>query len=170
MTVVVGLDLSLTSTGFWRSGVRQFHADHGTLHSDPADSMSVRLDSICRGLVEWIPFEEADLVVIEDLPTNAKSAGKTGMVHGAVRLLLYRSGVATVTVPPASLKKFATGKGNCGKPEMAVAAFKRLGFEHSSDDVIDARWLAEMGLHHVGEPTVDLPKVQTDALGKVEWP
>lgn len=50
---------------------------------------------------------------------------------------------------PAEIKKFATGKGNCGKNEMRLAAHKRWPEAHGYvedwiPDEADARWLAEL--------------------------
>lgn len=105
-------------------------------------------------------------VVIEDLPTHAKAAGITGMVHGAIRVML-QSGPPYVLITPATLKKFATGRGNAGKPEMAVALFKRAGIELADDNQVDAWWLRAAGLQLLGEPIVQLPAAQIAALDKI---
>lgn len=111
-----------------------------------------------------------DLVVIEDLPTHAKAAGITGMVHGAVRLRLIDFGTPYVLVTPATLKAFATGRGNADKTAMAVAALKRAGREFADNDQCDAFWLRAAALDHYGQPEFDLPKVQRERLAKVVWP
>lgn len=157
---VVGLDLSLTATGIaW--------CDGSTYTVKPKQSGDRRLLEIGQEIAIAIDGRSIDLVVIEDLPTHAKSAGITGMVHGAARVLLFRLRVPYVTVPPASLKKFATGRGNAGKPEMAVALFKRFALELPDDNQVDAFWLRAAGLELLGEPVFPLPAAQVAALDKV---
>lgn len=158
---VVGLDLSITATGI-------AFADGTTYTVRSAKNGDERLLDITYDIAK--ATQEADLAVIEDLPTHAKSAGITGMVHGAVRIALLRAFVPYVLVTPASLKKYATGKGNSGKPEMAVAAFKRLGIEPGDDNQVDAAWLRAMALDRLGHPPASLPAAQRAALNAVTWP
>lgn len=63
----------------------------------------------------------------------------------AIRLALHELKVPWYDVPPTVLKKFATGKGNAKKAEVAAAVRERWGFESPSDDVVDAFVLARMG-------------------------
>jgi Holliday junction resolvasome RuvABC endonuclease subunit len=159
---VVGLDLSMTATGIaW--------CDGSTYTVAGRETGDRRLLTICQEVGIAVDGRDIDLVVIEDLPTHAKSAGITGMVHGAVRAYLLRLKVPYVLITPASLKKYATGKGNAGKPEMAVAAFKRAGKEFGDDNQCDAWWLRAMGLDHLGAPATVLPAAQRAALTAVNW-
>lgn len=158
---VVGLDLSMTATGIAR-------VDGSTVTTASKAAGDRRLLDIVAACTA--ASLTADLVVIEDLPVNAKSAGITGMVHGAVRCDLMVRGVPYVLVTPASLKSYATGKGNSGKPVMAVAAFKRAGLEFKDDNQCDAWWLRAMGLDQLGAPVAALPASQRAAMSKVNWP
>ncbi|MEU7972181.1 hypothetical protein AB0B48_09065 [Micromonospora sp. NPDC049089] len=159
---IVGLDLSITATGV--------AAHDGTTRTiKPGSNGDRRLVEI-RDCVGLVVGGAIDLVVIEDLPTHAKAAGITGMVHGAVRSALILWGIPYVLVTPASLKKYATGKGNSGKPEMAVAAFKRAGREFADDNQCDAFWLRAMGLEYLGHPIAEMPAAQRAALAAVKWP
>lgn len=157
---VVGLDLSITATGI-------AYADGSTYTVKTKRDGDRRLLEICHEIGIAVDGRGVDLVVIEDLPTHAKAAGITGMVHGAVRVYLMQLRVPYVLITPATLKKFATGKGNAGKPEMAVALFKRTGLELADSDQVDAFWLRAAGLQLLGEPVVELPKAQVAALDKV---
>ena len=114
--------------------------------------------------------DECDLAVIEDLPTHAKSAGITGMVHGAARLRLLDFNVPYVLITPATLKAYATGKGNADKTAMAIAALKRAGREFADDNQCDAFWLRAAGLDWYGVPEFTVPQAQRDRLTKVTWP
>jgi len=160
---VIGLDLSITATGCAHSS-----GDVETWKL-PAKLGDRRLVEIATATYE-LRTPPPNLVVIEDLPTHAHGAGITGMVHGAVRAELIRLDIPYVLVPPATLKKYATGRGNAGKPEMAVALFKRAGLELGDDNQVDAWWLRAMGMDALGAPLVDLPAAQRDAMTKVTWP
>lgn len=164
--LVVGLDLSLTATGIARGA--EFHGPTLTV-AGQAHRGDRRLLDIVAAVHDAVAAF-AVLAVIEDLPTHAHSAGITGMVHGAVRLELLRMRVPYALVPPATLKRYATGRGNASKADMAVASFKRAGLEFRDDNQADAWWLRAMGLDHLGHPIVKLPEAQRAALLKVRWP
>lgn len=163
---IVGLDLSITATGLALAdgSVATF--------SPPAKLGDRRLTAITDHLA-FGPTPEviaADLVVIEGPVVRSSAAVVIGMVHGAVRTLLLNEGTPYALVPPATLKKFATGKGSADKTAMALAAYKRAGVEFADDNECDAWWLREAGLRAAGCPSFDLPAAQVDALEKVEWP
>jgi Holliday junction resolvasome RuvABC endonuclease subunit len=158
---VIGLDLSITATGIaFRDGTTQTVKASAT-----GDHRLLAIRSACG-----LATAGCDLVAIEDLPTHAKAAGITGMVHGAIRAALLEWGYPYALITPASVKKYATGKGNAGKPEMAVAAFKRAGIEFGDDNQCDAWWLRAMALDHYGHPLFELPKAQRGAIDAVNWP
>lgn len=158
---VTGLDLSLTATGVATSNGDLFTI-HTRTHGD------ARLPEIRDALTDHIAA--AVWVVIEDLPTHAHGAGITGMVHGAIRLACYDHATTYVLVPPATLKKYATGRGNATKADMRMALYQRAGVDVRDDNQVDAWWLRAAGLDHFGHPVVDLPKTHRAALDAVTWP
>jgi Holliday junction resolvasome RuvABC endonuclease subunit len=155
---VVGLDLSMTATGV-------VDATGKATTIKPTQKGDERLVYIAA--LTAVASRDANLVAIEDLPTHAHSAGITGMVHGAARLVLLNQGIRYVLITPATLKKYATGRGNAGKPEMAVALFKRAGLELADDNQVDAWWLRAAGHELLGEPLIPMPSLQVAALDKV---
>lgn len=158
---VLALDLSICATGYALPD-----GQTGTFKGPwKGDWRLVALKSAVAGHADAI-----DLAVIEDLPTHAKSAGITGMVHGAVRTVLMELGVPYVLITPATLKAYATGKGNADKTAMAIAALKRTGREFPDDNQCDAAWLRWAALDWYGQPEFDMPKIQRDRLTKVTWP
>lgn len=163
MKRVIGLDLSIAATGVADGDVTS------TLKMKPDDG-DARLHKIRAAVWQLLANSGVDLVVIEDLPTHAKSAGITGMVHGVVRELLIGFGVPYALVVPSTLKKYATGKGNADKTAMAIAALKRFGLEFADDNRCDAYWLRAMGMDWLGEPLVELPALQRASLAVVKWP
>jgi Holliday junction resolvasome RuvABC endonuclease subunit len=162
---VIGLDLSITATGV-ACPARTFTI---TGHAK-GDLRLVHIGHTITTTVAPLGEPIVDLAVIEDLPTHAHGAGITGMVHGVVRDRLLQLRVPYVLVPPASLKKYATGKGNSPKSDMRMALYQRTGVDLRDDNQVDAEWLRLMGLDALGHPVIDLPKVHREALAKVAWP
>jgi Holliday junction resolvasome RuvABC endonuclease subunit len=156
---VVGVDPSLTGTGL---------ADpDGLLSTVTGLERDLRLVGIWHAV--HAAAEQADLAVVEDLPVHGMGAGKTGMAQGVVRLALQTMLVPYVTVAPASLKKFATGRGSATKADMRMAAYQRAGLDLRDDNQCDAWWLRQLGLAHYSLAAVMLPRTHLDALAKVDW-
>lgn len=164
---VLALDLSLTATGV-ASPVGLF-----TTLKPPAGTVMARvvwhIDRILATIAETSP----DLVVMEDVPFGGGNfaAGPLAMLHGALRFNLlvgYPTTYATITA--ASLKKYATGRGNAKKPDMRVELYKRTGLDVADDNQVDAAWLRLMALDAYGHPEVMLPALNREALIKVDWP
>jgi Holliday junction resolvasome RuvABC endonuclease subunit len=167
---VVALDLSLAATGWaTRDGT-------GSVITKPADQLEARLERICQTAINLVRRERGEssgwpTVVIEDFVTRSPAASLLGMVHGAVRLELFiEFPVTAVLVPPASLKKYATGKGNATKADMRMALFQRAGVDERNDNAVDAAWLRFMALDALGEPLFAMPASHRAALTKVPWP
>ena len=159
--VVIGIDASMTATGIAFDG--------GALTvSSPRVKGDDRLWAIYKAVYER--SVGASLAVIEDLPAHAQSAGITGMAQGVVRLALRRADVPYATVAPATLKKYATGRGNAQKPDMRMALYQRTGLDLRDDNQVDSAWLRFMGLDRLGVPAVKLPAVQRESMRKVAWP
>ena len=165
--IVVGLDLSLTSTGIAWLDLDDRNHGCATIHTEPdhADPMhGARLEIIKNSV--WYAIRDADHVVVEDLPNGAKGVAYTARVHAIVGWMLARDRIPYTLVPPATLKMFALGKGVGTKTEMTLAASRRLGYEGHSDDESDALWLAHLGAHLLGHPAVDLPRSEERRVGK----
>lgn len=159
---VTGLDLSMTATGIT---YHKLYAPASTDVIKPKGRRDFRLPEIASAVVERA--QGSELVLIEGYLNRSMSAGITGMVHGAVRLALLEAGLKYAVLPPSSLKKFATGKGNASKTEMAVAAFRRAGLEFVDDNACDSWWLYVAAAQYLGSPVVGMPKVQREALAAI---
>lgn len=136
---VLGIDPALEKTGIARGDITW------TSKGGAGDQRLSRLFHDVKRMA-W----DADLAVIEDLPTHAMSAGLTGRAQGVVRMALCETGTPYVSIPPASLKKFATNNGAAKKPEMKAAMPLNPIWDNLTDDEVDAWWLREAGLYMLG--------------------
>lgn len=161
---VLGIDPSLTATGI-------AHADGElTVVGGGPELGDHRLELIYDAVHAACMADDPDLVVMEDLPKHAHSAGITGMVQGVVRLALVQLQVPYATVVASTLKKYATGRGTSDKYEMRMALYRRAGVDERDDNKVDAYYLRALGLDHLGEPVLQLPQVNRTALDVVNWP
>lgn len=158
---VVGLDLSLTATG---------------VAAGAADTLRFpRLKGIPRlvALRDEILARcaDADLVLIEGYSFNSRVGGEhLGELGGVVRVGLFEHGIRYVEIPPAVVKKFATGKGNAPKDAVLTAAV-RLGFDGDDNNGADAWWLRQLGLYRIGDPSaLKQTQARDEATAKVSWP
>lgn len=161
---VLGLDLSLSATGYCDE-----QGKSGVIKTTSNQRVEDRLEAICTYICDLlVPY--ADVLVIEDLPRGVKhGAVELGMVHGVVRLMMLENWPAKpiVWVPPATLKKYATGKGNASKSDIRVHVYIDYKEDIADDNAADAFVLRQIGLALYGEHVPKLPKVQTEALDKL---
>ncbi len=166
---VIGIDPSLTGTG-----VANADGDLTTITSKPlGDTLTDRHDRLLDIVADVLPLDDVDLVVIEAPSLGQSRQGGTLDRNGLWWLLIHELHLAHHTVlevAPATLKKYATGKGNATKPDMRVELFKRTGVDLRDDNQVDAWWLRALGHHVLGEPLVDLPQTHLAALVKVTRP
>jgi len=166
---IVGIDLSLTSTGI--AAVVDGTIVSETITSKPVTddpTGATRRNSIVRELSTWLTAEP-DLIVIEGPVKHSHSVIQLAMLHGCVLELLRAWDLLDLVliVPPSTLKKFGTGKGNSPKDEMVGHLIRRLGDLVEgvpAHDEADAIWLAALGAYVMGHPLVDLPKTHTNHL------
>ncbi|MFF5451837.1 hypothetical protein ACFY40_11430 [Streptomyces sp. NPDC012950] len=164
---VLGLDLSLTSTGVALPDGSTVRVE--TRQKD-GDRRLVQVRDFVRAA---LAADRPHVAVIEDLPKHAMAAGLTAKVHGAVVCELLDAGVPYAYVVPATLKSYACDNGRAEKPEMAAAAYLVAGVEFVGDpggDQCDAWWLRAAGHEYYGQRLFELPQAQVDRLSKVSWP
>lgn len=87
-----------------------------------------------------------------------------------MRLALVRERVPFAVIPPATLKKYATGRGSADKDGMRLALRMRAGIDERDNNLVDAWWLRHAGLDRLGEHIVRLPANQRACLDVVDWP
>ena len=163
MTRYIGIDPS-TKTGFVILGedgqVQQQKEISSKKKQDPErfiDLAQQVLDSVTP----------ADFVCIEGFSYGSKGAGVSTQygIGWILRAEMHRRRILYTEVPPSSLKKFATGKGNCKKDAMVLPIYKKWQFESDSDNIRDAYVLARIA--KALEVKEELTAYQEDALKKV---
>ncbi|ANA85366.1 RuvC-like Holliday junction resolvase [Gordonia phage VanDeWege] len=169
MTTVIGLDLSLTSTGIATIAYDPTDGRHTTelqtITSTPRGTRTLadraerlrRLRSAivgaCRG---------ADLVCVES-PAFAARGMNTHDLNGNWWLVvagLHHLEIPVAEVPVATVKKFATDSGGAKKADVAAAITRMWPDAHPhGDDQFDALALASIAL------VLSVPRVTADTVG-----
>lgn len=154
---VLAIDFSLKNTSVFY-GDDKLHT-HETFKSDAkkygptaneANNRMRRWDDFVAKIMQWIEANKDPLddvvVVIEGYSFNSFGTSiYTGEVGGLLRWHLTDIG-PLVEVTPGTLKKFATGKGDASKVEVATALTRRWDApEFKTDDEYDAYAMFLMG-------------------------
>lgn len=155
--LTMGIDQSFTSTG-----VVLLDPDYQIVHDETIctakdDPHDVRIKQIYDRLGELHWAFEPTHLLIEGLAFVAKGNATrelAGLFYCIQDRLKYTHGATSIqVVPPTTLKKFATGKGNAGKPAVReslpedVNQYLSLKYPKSKglSDIVDAYWLARWG-------------------------
>jgi Holliday junction resolvasome RuvABC endonuclease subunit len=160
---VLGLDLSITGTGLAHTLEGEVCTHLIKTRDKDRDGRLVQIQATIRELATG-----AELALIEAPTPRSPSSVISGMVQGAARLVLLDLGIPYGTLMPASLKKYATGRGTGDKIPMAMAAYKRAGLEFPDDNQCDAFWLWVAANDHLGQPVFDLPAINRESLKKIK--
>lgn len=164
---VVGVDLSYTGTAIrWATDSLVFSTPAAWYEADRREAIARQVCDIVRAVAEEAPT----MVVLEAGSSHGSTALMLGKLLGVVEHELMLDGRAMAWIPPSTLKKFATGKGNATKPDMRMALFQRTGEDLANDNAVDAAWLYYAGLTKLGLRPFPLPIGQVAALDKAVWP
>lgn len=168
---IAGIDLSLAATGICNPDGRL-----STIATQPTKvtitARMTRLAHVTMAISDAIL--PADVAIIEGPSYGQRHSGSEHLRAGLwwqVVTYLINQGVDVVEIPPAVLKKLATGKGNATKADMRMAYFQRTGIDCRDDNQVDAAFLRQLGLHLYRQPDrLDLPKTHLVALAKIPTP
>jgi len=166
MSFLIGLDLSLTSTGVSVNGKT-------SVISTKARGAE-RLHIVSSAILDLCSSEKIVCAIIEgySFASRNSQAHSIGEMGGAVRMKLWENGIPYVEVPPTCRAKFATGKGNAGKAEVisSISAITGIVWKGASaDDMCDAWVLEEMVLTKLEKGKHNWPKESLLSLDKVDW-
>lgn len=161
---VIGLDVSSTSTG-----VVVIDGNDKVLVADawkPKSSLCVIDRAIYMGeqLMSLLEQHEIAHAVVEGYGFSSQSLAPQAETKGILKMVLRRMGVGWRNVAPTQLKKYVGGQ---QKEDVKLAVFKRWGFEHKSNDVVDAYVLARIAQALVYPGLVELTKPQKEVLAKL---
>ena len=169
---ILALDLSLTQTGyaFEASKTITGYEDDIMLSGVIRSRLKGwgRVNDIRREVMQFSSV--ADVVVIEgySFGSQGRAVYQIAELGGVIRYSLWMRKVPYVEVPPSTLKKWATGKGNVGKDEMIAAAIRKHGFEGSNNNAADAHLLWHMAnAYYSGKYRT---KIEAEQCQKVSWP
>lgn len=171
--ITVGLDLSLTHTGYAIVKDDGQVLGNGIIKSKPGGDKPLdetqRIVKIAEECVQKIDeyCPNPDLVCIEGLAfavRNTSSLVQLAGLNYIVRILLAQFGWKFIIEVPTSLKKFITGKGVGDKDIMMLKVFKEYGFEAIDNNVNDAYALAVCGLAVLGHPLKPLTRPQQEVV------
>lgn len=175
MKSVIGIDPSLTATGVcWPDGTTEvIKWPHKGVERLAAVSWWVETTLVHRSHDPFAQRRHDVLVVLEGYSMGSarqqSHAHGLGELGGVLRFSLHREGIPFVDVPPACVKKYATGKGNANKDLVRDAARDRLGLPAGvTSDECDAAWLRQIGLALTGGGVVAVPKTHLAALDKLD--
>lgn len=165
--MILGIDPSLTGTGLVKLDERGHIVCTRVLRSDKAGIE--RVIDIERDLADEL--DGVEVAAIEGYAFGAQASREAlAELSGVLKRRLHLSGVMWVIAPPASVKKFATGRGNAKKDEMRLAVYKKWGLDEKAlktADEVDAYVLARIALavaKRCTGRTQGLLKYEQDAL------
>src|SRR5690242_3994760 len=134
---ILACDMSLTSTGLcllWSDGThKQCAIKTEAKDWQPGIGRFDRYSHVVQGVIEFVPANIAEFkaVFIEGYSGGVKGAAQIqlpelgGLLRHRLRSVFN---VPIYEVPPMTLKKATTGKGNADKTAMAMAVYKRWAF------------------------------------------
>lgn len=168
---VLGIDPSLTSLGL--AAIRSDGLRAETRAVQVPGTGIPRLLALRDAVLEWVRAYAPAVVAMEgySMAPRAGRLADLGELGGVLKVALWEMGYRTdqgrlLVVPPALVKKYATGQGNADKGAVRVAVYKRWGFEARTDDETDAYVLARIALAWAAMDT-DLTAFQRDVLARL---
>lgn len=138
------------------------------IKSDNQSNHMRRIQAITNDIMSGVFSFEPDLVVVEGYSFASRFTSFTAVeINAILRLRLFENNIPYILVPPTTLKKFITGRGNAKKQDMLLEVYKRWQVEAKTDDEIDAYGLAMLGAAFQGY-LKDMPKVNMSIFEKNE--
>jgi len=142
---IVGLDLSLTSTGFARWGISpEIPLFHDLIRTDTRMGSNLERAIYIAGQIHLLSTK-ADLFFIEDyaygVPAKKSRLATLGELGGVVKaIMLKHTHCEPFVVAPGTWKKFLNNNGNLDQASFKLEVYKKLEIEPMGHD--DAAALA----------------------------
>ncbi|MEU9000493.1 hypothetical protein [Streptomyces sp. NPDC048551] len=164
--LVIGLDLSLTSSGIAGEG--------WTTHVRTKTRGDYRLHYLAGQIGDHI--KNADLVVMEGPSYGHAALGGHEDMAGLrclIRVFCHRRLIPYAVISPSSLKLYGTGYGKAAKGEIRSAVADRYGIHTEGAaryDEADAYVAMAAGMDWLGYQLAPVPAKNATALAGVQWP
>lgn len=150
--VWVGLDLSLTGTGLIFLNESGDIINQKLIKTTPKDTIEVRILQILKNI--RLALKQKDIIQINMEGLSFGSRGQAMLelagLHYHIKIYFFRKNYKYQTIPPTTLKKHISGKGNSKKELMLMKIYKKYGIEFSDNNLADAFALARYGMENVG--------------------
>lgn len=129
---VLGIDCGSEKTGYGvieSDGRRHSILTAGTIRTNPAQPLGVRLALIAKGLRDVLEGYLPEEAAVEEVfhAANAKSALKLAHVRGVALLVLAESGVTYAEYSPLTVKQSVVGHGRAEKEQVQFMVRMLLG-------------------------------------------
>ena len=146
---ILALDMA-TNTG-WAADYPQFQYGRETFMVKRGESPGMRFLRFSAWLEEMRGLCKPDVIVYEQAHHRGGPATAVGVgMVTTLQTFAAKHDIELLSCHTGTLKKFATGKGNAGKQDMADACAKQLGHTPDTDDEVDAIWLLEWAHNEMG--------------------
>lgn len=169
----VGLDLSLTATGFCMID-QQNIVDNCEIKTKPEKFSSIleRTDYIAHQILKKLEGKKIDFIAMQDYFSGRQpgSVIMLAILGTMVRLRLLENGYSFLAFAPTQIKKFETGKGTAPKDTMIKSVFKKHGLDTNSNNIADACAIAFTGkgyYDYVNKNRTDYTQYELEVLKKV---
>ncbi len=175
MSLIIGIDPSLTSTGIVVLRGNKVELAVTTKNKPALGTIErvrliyERIVDIQENLSDGEKWQAPDLIVIEGFSYGSKGRSVFDIAYLGWRIreelewLKEQDNIPWLEVPPSQLKKFATGQGNANKEIILQQVYKRWGVEFSDNNQADAYVLAQIGRAYLGE-VEDLTAFQQEVI------
>lgn len=169
--VFIGLDLSLTGTGYCAVDSTGEIIESGVIVTKklPKDYRRIKYirDEIREFLTKFASKSYKVFVEGYSFGSKGRSVFDIAELGGIVRMMLIEEFNSAALVPPTSLKKWVCGKGNAKKDLMLLNAFKKFGKEFDDDNECDAYCLARFGMKYLDQE--NWTKQEEKDFEKIVW-
>jgi crossover junction endodeoxyribonuclease RuvC len=166
-TVVCGLDLSFTETGFSIITVGdETRISYGSIKTKKKDFICDidRCVEINKQIFEVLNTYEPHLIIIEDTFSgpSATTTKKLTQLGAVVRAFLKTASIPYVDLNPKSLKKYVCDDGNATKQDIIDEINKVLDLDITNSNVADSLGLAMYGVKEVHDASVIFTNIIVD--------
>ena len=156
MVRIIGIDPGLRNTGWGiiaQEGQHLSYVADGSVHSDAAAPLALRLLQLHRQLLDVLSSFAPDEAAIEETFVNsdARATLKLGQARGVIMLAPASLGIPVSEYAPNTIKKSVVGAGHAEKDQVKHMVKMLLPKARmTSADAVDALAIAICHAHHRG--------------------